>query len=527
MANGQQQVAGSAFSKNQVFMAISAVFIGYFINSYFMQSMQPAVPKIATALHGFELFSWSMSIPALGLAVATLLGGKLSDIFGRRALLMAAMIFILLGTIWCALCTTIELFIIARTFQSLGFGIASSLCYTVIGDIFSGAAQRSKWMGLLGLPMGLALIGLIVGPMFVDHDHWQWIFWCSLPFIVLCIIFIYRMPPLIQGSIGRIDVAGIILVTLSSSCIITGLSLPGIGFSWGSKTVIGLLALAVITGALFLIAESRAKEPLLYLDLLKNRTFMTISIAGFLSFFGMTSIGAFFQAFMQAIQNRTTSESAGIGQFPVSVLMAFIGIPVGFLVARTKRYKPLIVTGYGLAAVAMIGMIFLGQETFWLWELLIAMLAGLGLGAIPTINTLLIPAAVPRKLMGSAMAVLFFSISIGMAIAVAIQGSAMNIWYSNSLNASLPKAITDNREIMDSISDYHVLLNAMQKSDLQKKINNISDADPQLFDQTISSIRSSAVEGLRVVFITGGVTMALAFLLILTIPAIPLDRPPE
>jgi MFS family permease len=527
MANGQQQMAGSAYSKNQVFMAISAVFIGYFINSYFMQSMQPAVPKIAAALHGFDLFSWSMSIPALGLAVATLLGGKLSDIYGRRALLMAAMVFILLGTIWCALCTTIELFIVARTFQSLGFGIASSLCYTVIGDIFSGAAQRSKWMGLLGVPMGAALIGLVVGPKLVDHDLWQWIFWCSLPFIVLCIIFIYRMPPLIQGATGRIDVAGIILITLSSSAIILGLSLPGIGYPWGSKTVISLLAGAVITGALFLIAESTAKEPFLYLDLLKNRTFMTISIAGFLSFFGMMSIGTFFQTFMQAIQNRLVTESAYIGQVPVSILMAFIGIPVGFLVARTKRYKIMLITGYGLAAIAMLALIFINNNTFWLWEALLACMAGLGLGAIPTINTLLIPAAVPRKLMGSAMAVLFFSISIGMAIAVSIQGSAMNIWYSNSLNASLPKAITDNKEIMRSISDYHVLLNAPQKSELQKNINNLSDANPQLFDQTISNIRSSAVDGLRVVFIIGGVCIALAFLLILTIPSIPLDRPAE
>jgi MFS family permease len=527
MANDRQQIEGTSFSKNQVVMAISAVFLGYFINSYFMQSLQPAIPRIADALNGFDLFSWSISIPALGLAIATLLAGKLSDIYGRRALLMSAMILILLGTIWCCFCTTMKIFIIARTLQSLGLGIVSPLCFTVIGDIFSGAVQRSRWMGMLGLPAGLALIGLVVGPWFVDHQVWKMIFWFSLPFIALCMIFISRMPALVQGTVGKIDVSGIVLIILASSAIILGLSLPGIGVPWGSMKVIGLLGAAVIVGILFLLAESKAKEPFLYLDLLKNRTFMTISIAGFLSFFGMTSIGVYFQAFMQAIQNRLTTESAWIGQFPVSVLMAFIGIPVGFLVGRTKRYKGLIITGYALAAAAMMGMILLSNDTSWLWELLIAVIAGLGLGAIPTINTLLIPAAVPRRLMGSAMAVLFFSISIGMAVAVAIQGSVMNIRYINTLKASLPAAVAENREIMFTISDYHVLVNAEKLKALQADVDKLNNAGLDLFKQTESSIRSSAEAGLKAVFIIGGLTMALAFLLILTLPVIPLDRPPE
>lgn len=539
MANGQQQVEGSAFPKNQIFMAISAVFLGYFVNSYFQQSLGNAAPKIAATFpNGIELISWSISIPSLGLAIATLLGGKLSDIYGRRALLLSALFLILVGTglICFSASFPFSFFIIARTIQSLGVGIIAPLCYTVIGDIFSAATQRGKWIGLLSLPMAVALIGLVTSPYFIDTiKMWQLIFWCILPVIVLAIIFAFRMPSLIQGAAPKIDVLGAILIILASSAAIFGFSFAGTVYPWTSWQTISLLGAAAIIGALFLLAESRAKEPFFYIELLKNRTFMTISIAGFLSFFGMMSITLYFQIFMQGIQGWTTMESSMIGQLPVSILMAFIGVPTGFLLAKTKRYKPLLITGYALAAAAMIAMIFFDNGTPKLLEAMVATLTGLGLGVIPTINTMLIPAAVPRRLIGSAMAVLFFSISIGMAVAVAIQGSAINVRYDNLLTASLPDALknpeslknVENKDALAMIRDYRVLLSNDALNNLEKTINKIGDGTPAIFDKTVSAIRSSAESGLKFVFLLGAITMFLAFLLILTIPVIPMDRPPD
>jgi hypothetical protein len=103
----------------------------------------------------------------------------------------------------------------------------------------------------------------------------------------------------------------------------------------------------------------------------------------------------------------------------------------------------------------------------------------------------------------------------------------MNIQYAGHLQASLPKAVAENMDIMFSIGDYHVLVNEEKLKALQESVDKISNGDPDLFKQTESSIRSSAESGLKVVFFIGGGTMLLAFLLILTIPKIPLDRPPE
>ncbi len=529
MASGQVQPAGSAFSKKQVLMAISAIYVGYFVYSYFMQTLNAATPKIAADLKGMSQISWSVSIPSLGMALGTLLGGKLSDIYGRRALLMGSMLFSLMGAFLCGISATFTIFIAARTVLYLGLGILAPLCYTIIGDLFMGAADRGKWIGLLNIPMGIPTVfGPTLGGWFADNWGWRHIFWWALPLAIICIIVIYWMPALKQGAVNKIDILGAITIILASSALIFGVSFAGTKYPWGSIQVVGLLGFAIIFGALFLKAESKAKEPFLDLNLLKNRTFMTASIAGFLSFFGMMSMTLYLPLLLQGIRGITATVS-GMIITPFSLLMAFIGVPTGFLIARTKRYKVVLVLGYAMVAAVMIGMIFFKQNTPILLAWTATTLAGLGLGVIPTINTLLIQAAVPRKLMGSAMAVLFFSISIGMSLAPAVQGSAMNIKYNSALKASLPEALTniaDDKDLIPLINQ-DVLIKKEAADDLRNAIIKTSPGSPELFEQTVNAIRASSEIGLRTTFRIAALTMFLAFLLILTIPVIPMDRGAE
>jgi MFS family permease len=529
MANSPQQMAGSAFTKKQTGMAISAIYVGYFVYSYFMQTLNNAAPRIAADLKDMALLSWSVSIPSLGLAIGTLLGGKLSDIYGRRALLMGSMIISLLGSILSGCSTSFIAFIGARTILNLGLGIVAPLCFTVIGDIFPGASERGKWIGLLNIPMGLpTLFGPTLGGWFVDNPGWRHIFWWSLPLIIICVVVVYGMPSLIQGAGHKIDVFGAMFVTLASSALIFGLSFAGTTYPWGSVQVVSLLGVAILFGVFFLLAESKAQEPFLHLDLFKNRTFMTASIAGFLSFFGMTSITLYFPLLMQGVQGKNAMLS-GMILTPFGFLMALVGVTTGFIIARTKRYKPLIIAGYAIVTAVMIGMIFFDKNTPVYLGVTAVTLAGLGLGVIPTINTLLIQAAVPRKLMGSAMAVLFFSISIGMALAPAVQGSALNVQYNSSLKTALPEALTKtaDKETLSSLSDPRVLLSADAMKTLRETLVKKENGNLALFEQTVEAIRSSEESGLKVVFIMAAITMALAFLLICSIPVIPMDRPVE
>jgi MFS family permease len=205
--------------------------------------------------------------------------------------------------------------------------------------------------------------------------------------------------------------------------------------------------------------------------------------------------------------------------------MAFIGVPTGFLLARAKRYKWLYTWGYALLAIVMFCMIFFNSNTPIFWGIVVATLGGLGLGAIPTVNTLVVQYAVPKRLLGVAMGALFFSISMGVAIAPAILGSAMNMQYNSALKASLPGSLTQfaNEATMTSLGNPRVLLSKPAMITLRETLGKRGNDGHALLEQTVQAIRTAMTAGLRAVFIIGAVTMLLAFLLIATIPEISMD----
>lgn len=262
--------------------------------------------------------------------------------------------------------------------------------------------------------------------------------------------------------------------------------------------------------------------------LIKNRVFLTASAAGFLSFFGMMALMLYYPLFMQGIQGISAMKSGQVIT-PLGFVMAFVGVPVGFLVARTKSYKWMFVLGYALVSLVMSGMIFFDKSTPALFGVVAAALSGLALGAMPTVNTIVTQAAVPRRLLGVATSALLFSVAMGMATAPAILGSAMNMRYNSALKASLPGAIvkTASDATIRSLGDPKVLLLGPAMQELRETLTKASSNGEALFEQTVDAIRTSMESGLRIVFIIAAVAMFMAFLLILTIPVIPIDKPVE
>jgi len=176
--------------------------------------------------------------------------------------------------------------------------------------------------------------------------------------------------------------------------------------------------------------------------------------------------------------------------------------------------------GYGILTVTMLGVILLSKETPALYSVLACTLAGMGLGAIPTVNTIVVQNAVPKRLLGAAMGAVFFCLMMGVAISPAILGAAEQATYHRALESSLP----DGLEHIAALVDSKVLLSKPDMAALESTFKEMGSDGEARFQQTVEGIRSSMEASLRTVFWIGALTMLAAFLLIITIPEVPIGE---
>jgi hypothetical protein len=177
----------------------------------------------------------------------------------------------------------------------------------------------------------------------------------------------------------------------------------------------------------------------------------------------------------------------------------------------------------------MLALVFFNAATPILWGFVVTTLAGIGMGAIPTLNTLVAQYAVPKRLLGVATGALFFSVMIGQAVAPAILGSAMNMEYNSMLKGSLPAEVTrlaDNAT-MTSLGNPRVLLSEPAMAALRATLEKTNADGRTAVTKTVSAIRASMEAGLRIVFIIGAAATLLTFMIICTIPEISIDTPVE
>ncbi len=417
------QVSGQAVpsSKQKVALGVWAIFATQFVSFLFINARNIAQPGMIAELDGMSLFSWLIALPALSGAASTLLFGKLSDIYGRRAILLLSIGIFLLGLLVSTQTTSMAFLVAAATFMSIGHFPIIPLCFSVIGDLFP-PAERAKWTGLLNLPGGVAaLIGPVLGGVVAESVFgWRGLYWGTVPLMLIATgLVVAGLPGNARKAKPRMDIAGTFVMVLATTTLIIGFSWLGAPQTFGMGVLLLVISLAAWIG--FIRIENRAEAPILDPQIFTNRTFMTAAGAAFLSFFGMLGIMAYSPIFVQEVMQVSPTISGSM-LTPYTTLVAFLGIPAGFLLARTQKYKWMYNVGYALVFIAMLAMWqFTANTPIWLY-VLVTSLAGLGLGAIPTINTLVAQFAVPKRLLGVAVGAIFFFQMLGISVAPALLG---------------------------------------------------------------------------------------------------------
>ncbi|WP_307827383.1 MDR family MFS transporter [Planomonospora sp. ID82291] len=383
-----------------------------------------ALPRIVQELGGTDLYTWVITAYLLTSTITVPLYGRLSDVYGRKPLLIIGVGLFLAGSAACGAAQDMTQLIAFRGLQGLGAGALLPLSLALVADLFP-PGRSGRVQGALGGVMALSYIaGPFLGGVFTDTAGWRWAFLVNLPIgLAVLAIVVARLPHTAgQGRGARPDHLGIAVFTGAIGALLLGLTEKGRGGqSWTDAPVLWPIAVAAAGLALFVLVERRAAEPIVPLELFRDRTYALANAASFLSAFCLYAGVVFLPRYFQEALGLSATES-GLRVYPLMLGMVAGSMVTGALVSRTGRYKPWLVAGPFLIAAG--GLLCTGLTTATSGLALACWMALLGLGTGPMLSglTVAVQFAVPPRLIGTASANLTFFRQIGGSVALALAG---------------------------------------------------------------------------------------------------------
>ncbi|KOS57836.1 MDR family MFS transporter [Rhodococcus rhodochrous] len=385
-----------------------------------------AVPTIVADLGGFTQFPWLFSSYLLTQAVLVPVYGKLSDVYGRRPVLVFGIALFALGSALCALAWSMPALIAFRAVQGLGAGAVLPMAQTIAGDIYT-VAERAKAQGYLASVWGMsAIVGPAVGGVFSDYVSWRWIFWINLPLCALAVAVLLKAFTESRPSGPRrpVDRAGAATLAAGSGLLILGLLEGGQAWAWVSAPSAGVFAAGVMLLLLFVWVERRAAEPILPPWVFARRVVLTSSAVAALVGAVVLGLTSYVPAFVQG----SLGTSALVAGFTLSTMT--IGWPLA--AARSGWFYLRI----GFRNTAMIGsvpvlagtgLLTLLDERSPVWQVAgCCVLVGLGMGLIASPALISAQSSVTWAERGVVTGAYSFARSIGSAVGVAVFGALAN-----------------------------------------------------------------------------------------------------
>jgi EmrB/QacA subfamily drug resistance transporter len=462
----------TAAEKRTILTALAVVML---LSALDQTIVATAMPTIIEHLHGLSMYAWVTTAYMLASTVSVPIYGKLSDLYGRKPILVTGVVVFLLGSALCGLAGEfgdlpvlgggMMQLIVFRAIQGLGSGALMSVSFAVIADLYP-VRERGRLFGVFGAVFGLAtVIGPFIGGFFTDHGTmmlfgyevagWRWVFYVNLPLGLLALfMLLYRLPPLRHRGTGKVDYAGAVLVVLTFTPLLLALSLGGSEHPWNSPQIFGLFGISVVAFLVFLYVESRTPEPILSLHLFRIKTFRAAIVASFVMSMAFLGIVMFMPLYMQVVQGISATQS-GTALLPLMGGLIVSSIVSGRLVSRTGRYKPFMIAGGILLVIGTITLTRIDALTTPLdlaWRLA---LTGIGLGPAQTLFNIVIQNASPPTELGSATGMSQFARQIGSTVGVAIFGTFL----THALMLELPKRLP----LLPGATEHQLDLSAMHR----------------------------------------------------------------
>jgi len=428
-----------------------------------------ALPTISEHFHSASGYIWIGSAYLLANSASTPLWGKISDIFGRKPVLLVANAIFFIGSLIAALSTSIGMLIAARAIQGAGGGGLVSLVNICISDLFS-LRSRGAYFGIIGGVWAVAsAVGPVIGGAFTEYVSWRWCFYINLPLdgIAFAIIFFFLdletpKTPLLEG-LKAIDWIGAMLVVGATLMLLFGLEYGGVTYPWDSPIVICLIVFGFVTFALFFVNEAKfAKYPVMPLRIFKYRSNCAALACCFLH--GMVFISAsYYLPLYFQVSRGATPILSGVYLLPTALSLSFGSIATGIFIKKTGQYLPPIYVGFFLMTLGIGLFTNFYANSSWAKLILYQIIAGLGVGPLFQSPLIALQTQVQPRDIATATATFGFTRQLGTAISVVIG----QVVYQNqmqkqtpALRASLGNSVADalsgsgagaNTQLIDSL----------------------------------------------------------------------------
>ncbi len=437
--NDRQVQSAETLTPRRQRVVIAAVMSGLLLAMLDQTIVGTALPRIVQELGGTHLYIWLVTAYLVPATVSLPIYARLSDRYGRRALLLIGMVLFLMGSALAATAHDMEQLIAWRALQGLGAGALEGLSFILVADLFAGRRSAALQGTLAGLMAVSFIAGPLIGGFLTDHVGWRAVFTVNLPIGIAALVAVVATLP---ASIGRreqrgvpLDLPGIALLTASVGLLLVGLSirshpdpageLPG----WLQPDTGGLIAAGVLVLGAFVAVEARAAAPVIPLGLLTDRRTGAILLAAATGAFGLFASVLLLPLYFQGVRNVSATHS-GLLIYPL-LLGLLISVNIaGAVITRRLEFRAPILAGSALAMAGALGFATFDAGTPDWQSLLFMSLIGLGVG--PTLSGLqiAIQRTVEPAAIGAAMGTLMLLRQVGASVALA----AATVLYAGALH---------------------------------------------------------------------------------------------
>ncbi|OMC15620.1 MDR family MFS transporter [Mycobacterium colombiense] len=427
-------VAVDAQRRNFIFVAI---LLGMLMAALDQTIVATALPTIVANLGGAGHQSWVVTSYLLASTIITALVGKFGDLFGRKRVFQAAVVFFVAGSVLCGLSSSMGMLVASRALQGIGGGGLMVTAMALIGEVIP-LRDRGRYQGAMGAVFGVTtVIGPLLGGYFTDHFTWRWAFWINVPIsVVVFFVAAAAIPALTDRTKPVIDYTGILFVGLGAAGLTLATSWGGTTYPWGSPMIIGLFVGSVIALCVFAWVESRAAAPILPIRLFQSSVFTVCCVLSFVVGFAMLGALTFLPTYMQFV-NGVSATTSGLRTLPMVIGMLTTSMGSGVIVGRTGRYKVFPIAGTAVMAVAFFLMSRMDPSTSAVVQSLFLVILGAGIGMCMQTLVLIVQNTSSFDDLGVATSGVTFFRTIGSSFGAAIFGSL----FTNFLHSRIGPAL--------------------------------------------------------------------------------------